>query len=79
MNMPIKIIRKIIKQELQVFYSEIKANIRYANECTNYIAEYGYQLTLEKLESCDDYESLDDFIGEWYQMHLQEWIDSIPE
>ena len=68
--MPVRAIKRIVKDELSNFYNYIlnDGNLRYSSEAT---------LTLEKLESCNDYESLDDFIDEWYQISLQEWINSL--
>lgn len=75
-QMPIKAIKRIVGEELASHYAQACQSIY--NDVQREFLHRGYHdLAKSSLESCTSYKQLDDFIGEWYRMSLEEWINSL--
>lgn len=78
--MPVRIIKNILKKELQAFrdsfYERIPAYM--LADVQKEMIDIAHNALNTALESCSDYESLDDYLSlAGYRMSLSEWIDSL--
>lgn len=79
-QMPVRAIKNILKKELEEFKDSALNLLHkgYVNDATKELIYIAHNVLTEKLEACNDYDSLDEFVSfVGYRMSLEEWINSL--
>ena len=75
-QMPVKAIKNILLKEHNSFMSSIRERV-YRLDYNVYLLDVASEATINRIQSCETYAQLDEFIGESRRISLQEWIDSL--
>jgi hypothetical protein len=68
---PIKVIKKILKDESDNYFSTIMDN------CFNDRANHLRYIENNLIDSLESYDQIDEYISDIHHIGLQEWIDSL--
>jgi hypothetical protein len=68
---PIKVIKKILKDESDSYFSTI------INNCFNNRVNHLHYIENNLINSLESYDQIDEYISDIHHMGLQEWINSL--